>query len=557
MFEHILVDEFQDTNSVQYELLRHLASVHENIFVVGDEDQSIYRWRGADYRNVLRFEEDYPRAEKILLEQNYRSTQMVLDAAMSVINQNQHRTPKRLRSMPDRGQGDRIQIHVSDDDVAEAEFVVRTIQELVKKGGAKASDFAIMYRTNAQSRLIEEAFLHANMPYRLVGAQRFYGRREVKDLIAYLRLVQNPADSVSLLRVINVPSRKFGDKAVADLQRVADRYETPMGIILMDLGREADRSQYWGEFPANLASRFAEFGALLAHWNKGFENQPLPELFDSILEGTAYHEYIEDGSEEGRSRWENVQELRGLTFEFEDRGLTTFLESLALISDQDTVAETADAPTLLTLHAAKGLEFPVVFIVGLDEGILPHSRALEDVANLEELFEERRLFYVGLTRAMYRIYLVRAERRRAYGQQRREFSQDRRISYADMLPSQFLKDIPKDYTFTATPRRSRVYRNTDWGDGYDDISPRPKSRVTTWSDMNTTRGSRSTGGDSSGHAPIIELKFQPMMRVRHSAWGEGTVLESRIMDGEETVDVEFKTVGFKRLIASLANLEIL
>lgn len=546
MFEHILVDEFQDTNMVQYELLRHLASYHQNIFVVGDEDQSIYRWRGADYRNVLRFEEDFPRAEKILLEQNYRSTQMVLDAATSVINQNRHRTPKRLRAMPERGQGERIVLHVAVDDIAEASYVVDTIQQAVYKRIAKASDFAVMYRTNAQSRLIEEAFLHAGMPYRLVGAQRFYGRREIKDMIAYLRLVQNPFDSVSLLRVINVPPRKIGDRSIDDLRRAADRYETSAGQILLDLGRRVEKSDYWGEFPHALASKLSDFGRLLAGWHENHEFLPLPELFDRIVSETKYDEYLLDGTEEGRSRWENVQELRRLTFDFEDRGLPPFLESLALISDQDTVADDADAPTLLTLHAAKGLEFPIVFIVGLDEGLLPHSRALENPTDLEELSEERRLFYVGLTRAMNRVYLVRAERRRAYGAQRSG-------GYTDSLPSQFLKHIPEEYILETAPRRSRRARSEEWDWTQPDDTRRYKRE--TWGGTHALR--TFTSPPPGGHAPIIEPKFRPAMRVRHSTWGDGMVLESRIQDGDETVDVIFESVGFKRLVASLANLEIL
>jgi DNA helicase-2/ATP-dependent DNA helicase PcrA len=561
-FEHILVDEFQDTNTVQYELLRLLASQHRNIFVVGDEDQSIYRWRGADYRNVLRFEEDFPRAEKILLEQNYRSTQTVLDAATCVINMNVHRTIKRLRALPDLGQGDKIVLHVAEDDVAEANYVVETIQKSLR-GGANASDFAVMYRTNAQSRLVEEAFLNARIPYRLVGAQRFYGRREVKDMIAYLRLVQNPADSVSLERIINVPSRKIGDKAFHDLRRVGDTFETPMGHILMHLGPAGDRSEYWSHFSTpSVAAKFTEFGRLLAAWHEAYENMPLTELFDRILEETGYHEYIQDGTEEGRDRWENVQELRRLTFEFEDRGLTPFLESLALISDQDTVHEGADAATLLTLHAAKGLEFPVVMIVGLDEGVLPHNRALENIADIEELSEERRLFYVGLTRAMRKLYLVRAERRRAYGAPRGA-SSDRRGTYIDSVPSQFLKHIPDEYTSVTAPPRARYGRDNDWNrrrHDYDDDRP-ARSSTRGWSgdtySLRTFTAPPSGGLPSGSHAPIAEPRFSPGMRVRHSVWEEGLVIESRLQDGDETVTVVFESVGLKRLVASLANLEIL
>ncbi len=410
-FEHVLVDEFQDTNLVQYELLRHLASFHQNIFVVGDEDQSIYRWRGADYRNVLRFEEDYDQSQKILLEQNYRSTQTVLDAAQSVIDRNRHRTPKKLRSMPERGTGEKISLFEAVDDHSEAAYVVDTIQQAVSMQRAKLGEFAVMYRTNAQSRLLEEAFLRAGLPYRLVGAMRFYGRREIKDLISYLRLVQNPADEVSLTRVINVPPRGIGEKSQVALQLAARQAEMSAGNLLLALSEEGKDSPHW-ERVGRSVTLLADFGALIAGWRAQAETLPLPVLFGRMLDDLAYEDYINDGTEEGRSRWENVEELRSLTYEYEERGLTAFLENLALVSDQDTIPEESEAPTLLTLHAAKGLEFPNVFIVGLDDGMLPHNRSLDDP---EEMAEERRLFYVGLTRAKNRLYLVRAAQRTTYG----------------------------------------------------------------------------------------------------------------------------------------------
>jgi DNA helicase II / ATP-dependent DNA helicase PcrA len=524
-FEYLLVDEFQDTNQVQYELLRQVSSYHNNIFVVGDEDQSIYRWRGADYRNLLRFEEDFPQSQKILLEQNYRSTQTVLDAATAVINHNSFRTPKRLRSTPERGTGDKLILYEAADDHAEAAFVVDTIQ---KRFLAHPGDCAVMYRTNAQSRLLEDAFLRAGMPYRLVGAQRFYGRREIKDLIAYLRLVQNPSDEISLGRVINVPPRGIGDKTLISLQLAAQKSEVTPGQVLLDLGQRGKDSPYFAQLSRG-ATLLADFGALLAGWHAHVETLPLPDLFDRILEDTVYYEHINDGSEDGRSRWENVQELRRLAYEYEDRGLTTFLENLALVSDQDTVPEEAEAPTLLTLHAAKGLEFPVVFIIGLDDGTLPHNRSLDDP---EEMAEERRLFYVGLTRAQRRLYLVRAEQRSQYG------------SYSDSVPSRFLEDIPAELV-QFDPRSNRR------PSGYSSR----RAQTSTWDQPAPLRTYRTP--PPSAAAPIIEPRFRPAMRVRHPSWGDGMVLESRIQDGDETVDVEFKSVGFKRLVASLANLEIL
>ncbi len=529
-FEHVLVDEFQDTNMVQYELLKLLGSAHLNIFVVGDEDQSIYRWRGADYRNVLRFEEEFPKAQKILLEQNYRSTQTVLDAARAVIDQNQFRTPKHLFS--DRGHGDKLVIYEAADDRAEAVFVVDTIRQWLESGRAKGSDFAVMYRTNAQSRLLEEAFLRSRLPYRLVGAQRFYGRREVKDIICFLRLVHNPDDEVSLARMINVPPRGIGDKTVLALQLAARQANLSPGQLLLELGRSGSQSPHWGRFTGRSAFLLADFGSMLLSWRNLKEETNLPGLFDRILHDTAYQEYIEDQSEEGQDRWGNVQELRKLAYEFDERGLTTFLENLALVSDQDTLPENIESPTLLTLHAAKGLEFKQVFIIGLDDGMLPHSRSKEDP---EEMAEERRLFYVGLTRAKDRVYLVRANQRSTYG------------SSDEQIASPFLDDLPEELVQRQGQRRSAY--------GSWDSSPREtKSRPKTW---NVNGGKIYTSPPLQASAPIIEQRFHPSDRVRHPVWGDGMVMESRIQDNDETVDVYFESVGFKRLIASMAKLEIL
>lgn len=534
-FEHVLVDEFQDTNLTQYELLRRLSSFHHNIFVVGDEDQSIYRWRGADYRNVMRFEADYPAAQKILLEQNYRSTQNVLDAARAVICQNVHRTDKHLFS--DRGSGDKITLYEAVDDHAEAAYVVDTIRQWLDGKRARGGDFAIMYRTNAQSRLLEEAFLRAGIPYRLVGAQRFYGRREVKDMLAFLRIVHNPNDEVSLGRVINVPARGIGERTLVALQLAARKAKQSTGQVLLSLGRDGNSSPHWKEFSGRSGILLSDFGAMLDGWRAEKDELPLPELFDKIVADTGYRDYIDDNTEEGQDRWENVQELRRLAFEFREQGLAAFLENVALVSDQDTLPEQLDAPTLLTLHAAKGLEFPQVFIVGLDEGILPHSRSRDDP---EEMAEERRLFYVGLTRAKDRLYLVRADRRSNFG------------GYEEQIPSQFLDDLPDQLLRREGARRS------GWGSEY-----RAYRKATAWDEYVTSRRSESGSIPQPGKSAVrparsLERKYRPSMRVKHPTWGEGMVIDSRVdSEGEETVDVMFESVGFKRVLASLAKLEIL
>ncbi len=414
-FRHVLVDEFQDTNLSQYALVKHLASFHRNIFCVGDPDQSIYAWRGADWRNVQRFDQDFPDAQTILLEQNYRSRQTILDAAMGVIDRAQNRRKKKLFS--DRGAGEKIFFYEAPDDYAEAAFVVDAIAQMVASRQFEPGECAVMYRTNAMSRLIEEAFLQARLPYRLVGAQRFYGRREVKDMIAFMRLIHNPADEASLDRVINIPPRGIGDKTLTTLHLIARQNNTQPGHVLMDLARGAE-SPYWKSFAGRAAISLADFGGLLANWRTAALSLNTAELFDRVIKDLNFKEYIDDQSEEGEDRWENVLELKRLAEEYALRSMDEFLENIALVSDQDTIKE-GNVPTLLTLHAAKGLEYSVVFIVGLDDGILPHSRSFDQPESMEE---ERRLFYVGITRAKDKLYLIRAIQRGGRGRSRGNLS---------------------------------------------------------------------------------------------------------------------------------------
>ncbi len=521
-FRHILVDEFQDTNQAQYALLHQLASYHKNIFVVGDEDQSIYRWRGADSRNVERFTRDFPEAKKILLEQNYRSTQTILDAAVAVIDENPNRTRKALFS--ERGLGKKIVIYEGTDDHDEAAYVVDTITRQVMQGQAKESDFAIMYRTNAQSRLLEEAFRRANMSYRLVGAQRFYGRREVKDAIAFLRLVYNPRDEVSLARVINLPSRGIGAVTVEKLQAHARRYGMSSGEVLLTLGEDAGSGG--DDALGRSADRLLPFARMLQDWRAHLDKVALTALFDQIMLDTGYEAYIKDEDDEEQDRWANILELRQVLLEYEDRGLAEFLEAMALVADQDTLPETLDAPTLMTLHAAKGLEFPQVFIIGLDEHYLPHSRSRDDP---EAMAEERRLFYVGLTRAKNQLYLLRARRRRSpYG------------SYESMEPSRFLEDVPEELA------SGHITRSYDRRDTYD-------ASAYQW---NQPYGApRDRGRREAPKA--VRQRFYPEMRVVHPVYGEGVVRNSRLEFGDETVEVYFDGLGLKALVASMSSLEVL
>ncbi len=472
---------------------------------------SVYRWRGADYRNVQRFETDYPDAQVILLEQNYRSKQNILDAAMSVIDRAQHRRKKKL--FTERGTGEKIFFYEAPDDYAEASFVVDTIAQLVASRQHEPGECAVMYRTNAMSRLLEEAFLAARLPYRLVGAQRFYGRREVKDIICFLRLVHNPADEASLDRVINVPPRGIGEKTLATLHLVARQNNLSPGTVLLDLARGSD-SPFWDQFTGRAAIPLADFGASLANWKSAAPALTVPELFDRIIADLNYKAYIDDESEEGEDRWENVQELRRLALEYSTRTLDEFLENIALVSDQDTLTE-GNVPTLLTLHAAKGLEFGAVFIVGLDDGILPHSRSFDDPEAMEE---ERRLFYVGITRAKDRLYLIRAVQRGGRGMSEETF------------PSRYLDDLPADLI----QGRSRTGKTL-----------RGRASESSWS---LPSGPRT--------APVIEARFRAGTRVKHATWGEGIILNSRVDGDDELVDVVFESVGIKRLAASLANLKV-
>jgi len=513
-FRHVLVDEFQDTNFAQYTLLKHLASIHGNIFVVGDPDQSVYRWRGADYRNVLRFEQDYPEARVILLEQNYRSRQNILDAAMSVIDRAPNRRRKQL--FTERGAGEKVFYYEALDDYGEASFVVDTIAALVSSRTCEPGDCAVMYRTNAQSRLLEEAFLQARLPYRLVGAQRFYGRREVKDIIAYLRLVHNPADEISLDRVINLPPRGIGDKTILALHTAARSANVTPGAALMDLSR-GDASPLWTQFTGRAALPLADFGALLTNWKAESTRLTVSEIFDRIVSDINYRAYLDDGTEEGAERWENVQELRRLAIEYSTRTMDDFLQDVALISDQDTLSEGKNAPTLLTLHAAKGLEFGAVFIVGLDDGILPHSRSFDEAEAMEE---ERRLFYVGITRAKDRLYLLRALRRGGRG-------------YAEeTIPSRYLDHIPAEL-LSGKSRNGSSFRS----------SSRAESPTWLRSEAKVEKAA--------------ETRYRAGMKVKHSIWGEGLVLNSRLQNDDETVDIVFESVGIKRVVASLANLKII
>ncbi|MCB8923926.1 MAG: UvrD-helicase domain-containing protein [Ardenticatenaceae bacterium] len=546
-YQHILVDEFQDTNTAQYALLKRLAARHHNIFVVGDSDQSIYKWRGADVRNINRFREAYPEAEVILLEQNYRSTQLILDAAKSVIRNNSNRIHKDL--FTERQGGDPIALSEAYDEREEAETVVNAIQGLLLQGYA-LSDTAVMYRTNAQSRALEEGFMRVGIPYRLVGATQFYKRREVKDILAYLRLVHNPADSVSFNRIINTPTRGIGSKTQQMLVAWAQQNGWLPTDALVKLALDPDVQH---PFSGRAFNALHNFGEMYHVWQRLYEQEiSVGDLFDTILQQTQYRDYLEKGakdSDEYSDRWGNVMELRNTATETAVT-LTEFLENAALVSETDNLEEGIPATTLLTLHAAKGLEFPVVFIVGLEDGILPHSRSLD---TREDLDEERRLFYVGITRAKDRLYLSHAFRRTVWGQ-----------SDAS-TPSRFLREIPDDLLAGANTKARRQQTKTrasSWNWSANTTSQRtaPAPRATPPRPAaHSNRGGYSlptpnTYDDPEPSRPTTP-QFRSGQRVRHAKFGEGTVIQSKLTGNDEEVHVAFAGEGVKRLAASFAKLE--
>ncbi len=400
LFKYILVDEYQDTNEAQYKLTKMLASKHHNICVVGDDFQSIYSWRGANFKNILNFEKDYPDAKVFKLEQNYRSTQIILEAAQKIIEKNKNRTDKVLWT--ENATGVPIVVYQGRTGDEESEFIIQEIVGL-RHAGMNLNDFAILYRTNAQSRQFEETLLRFRVPYKIIGAMRFYDRKEVKDVIAYLRVIANPLDEVSVRRIINVPTRGIGPKAVSSIKYQVSREEMK-----------------------DMLPKVRVFFEMMEDLRGEFLKMSVDKLIKKVADATGYKKYILDGTIEGQARWENIEELMNVGSQF--ASLEEFLEQAALVSDMDSYDGDMDTVTLMTLHCAKGLEFPTVFMAGMEEGIFPHSRSLMDIQELEE---ERRLCYVGITRAEKRLYMTFAKSRIVYG------------GVQSNLRSRFIDDIPK------------------------------------------------------------------------------------------------------------------
>lgn len=521
-FQYIHVDEYQDTNRAQYLLVGGLRPVLKNICVVGDSDQSIYRWRGADIANILSFEKDYPSANVILLEQNYRSTKRILQAANEVIKNNSNRKPKNLWTEKD--EGIKLSYYSGDNEFGEGQFVAGKIYELNSSGRRKLSDIAILYRTNAQSRVIEETLLKSGLNYNIVGGTKFYDRKEIKDILAYLRLVSNPDDDISFTRIVNVPKRGVG---ATSLEKIAS-YAAMNGMSMFQAIKQVD---FIG-VSAKAANALDGFGAMVENLTNMQDYLSITELTEEILEKTEYREMLKaEKSIEAQSRLENIDEFLSVTKNFEqkseDKSLVAFLTDLALIADIDQLDQKEeesggkDAVTLMTLHAAKGLEFPVVFLMGMEEGVFPHSRSLMEEAEMEE---ERRLAYVGITRAEEELYLTNAKMRTLFGR-------------TNMNPeSRFIREIPGDLLENLNEKKTPRMRPGR------KVRPKrgPVSRPVSYANK--------TGGDS--------LSWAVGDKAGHKKWGTGTVVSVK-GEGESTeLDIAFPSpVGVKRLLAAFAPIE--
>ena len=500
-FKYVMIDEYQDTNAAQYKLVKLLTNPSNNIAVVGDDWQSIYSWRGADFRNILKFESDYPKCTVIKLEQNYRSTKHILDAAHKIITQNTQRSDKKLWT--DAGNGLPVQTIPVGSERAESEAIIRRIRKGIDSGRRSYKDFAVLYRTNAQSRSIEEGFVHYGIPYRVVGGVRFYDRKEIKDVLAYLRLIFQPEDRVSFERIVNVPTRGIGAKSLQNFFSWANENSYSLSEAL---GKAANAD----EIVPKARKALVELGDILSSLREVMMDASVSGLIDSLLRRIDYLNCLDDGTPQGEARQENVKELLSVAQEYSESDLAGFLEEIALVSDLDGADFDNNAVTLMTLHAAKGLEFPVVFMAGMEESIFPHSRALYDQSEMEE---ERRLCYVGMTRAREELYLTYASGRLLYG------------GLQHNPPSRFLSEID------AKPSAAN--------DSLYSFEPKI--------------GYESTLKTQT--ADLDEPRYVPELNegdgVRHQLFGQGTVME---IEGDNVV-VYFKGKGARKLNISFAPLE--
>ena len=550
-FKFVMVDEYQDTNRPQYLLIKRLAEAHRNLCVVGDPDQSIYKWRGADLKNILDFEQDFPEAKVVRLEQNYRSTQVILDGASAVISQNRNRKDKRLWT--DRAGGDPILYFRGGDEIEEADFIMRTIRQ------ARAEDVetivAVLYRTNAQSRVIEDALMREGIAYKIIGGVRFYERKEIKDALAYLKLIINPHDDVSLRRVINVPARGVGKSVLDGLQAIepSDIERDAPPLLVAGLQESSSSRSLWAKLsyaieqrvlPPRAVASLRAFRDLIAGLAEVARQDTVSIAIGKMLDQTGYlRELREEQSEEAEGRIENLMELVSAAREYESReesSLGGFVDRLSLLSEVDEEAGTRDARVwMMTMHAAKGLEFPVVVLAGLEEGLFPHSRSSDD---LEELEEERRLCYVGMTRAQARLVLSGAARRRVFGE------------YQATEPSRFIGEIPPELVKVVTPAWSAPSQGS-FAHSHYEFRTNPYGRrgrkPDRWQEEPAAR--TSFAYEEEDQSSLSGVKAG--MRVRHPQFGVGTVVSVESYNDDEKITVRFLTVGQKKLLAKYARLE--
>ncbi|WP_316375872.1 DNA helicase PcrA [Enterococcus faecium] len=527
-FHYIHVDEYQDTNHAQYTLVNLLAGRFRNLCVVGDADQSIYGWRGADMQNILDFEKDYPDAAVILLEQNYRSTKNILSAANQVIENNSNRKPKNLWT--ENKEGNKITYYRADNERDETRFIVDRMQEEIRSNHRNYGDFAILYRTNAQSRVMEETLLKANIPYKMVGGHKFYDRKEIKDILAYLNVLANPQDSISFERIVNSPKRGIGPGSIEKLRSFASLHEWP----LLEAAQNVDLANIGGKAGQQLGA----FGEMIQEVTQMIPYLTVTELTKEVLDRSGYLEDLKiQNTLEAQARIENLEEFLTVTQEFDkqfeqqneedadapEEKLMVFLNDLALVSDIDNLEEDASQVTLMTLHAAKGLEFPVVFLIGLEEGVFPLSRALMEESELEE---ERRLAYVGITRAEEALYLTNAFSRTLYG--RTQYNR----------PSRFVEEIDQELLeiegMRPTPKKTPVFaKKTAYS------YKQPETAV--------VPSKSATGGENNS--------WKPGDKVKHKKWGLGTVVRVSGTSKDLELDVAFPSQGVKRLLAAFAPIE--
>ncbi len=521
-FRYIMVDEYQDTNKIQYEFIKMLAQEHNNLCVVGDDDQCIYQWRGADISNILDFEKDFPGTKVVKLEQNYRSCSNILDAAHSLITNNRRKDKKLWTSAE---AGNKVEYYRADDEHDEAEYIAREI-DLLKSREYKYSDFAVLYRVNAQSRTFEEALTRRNIPYRVLGGLRYYDRKEIKDMIAYMRLVANPADNLSLARIINEPKRGMGAKGVAKLQTLAEVRGQSLFEVLCD-----------DEIVAGLSARsrdpIKEFVKCIQEYSAEKDNLRVSDIYDGLLNGTGYYDALKSANTvEAEGRIENILEFKSVIYDMEAEesniSLSEFMEKLALLSDIDNHDETEDAVVLMTLHSAKGLEFPVVFMPGMEDGLFPGWRAIEKPDGIEE---ERRLCYVGMTRAKERLFMTGAQARTMYG--RTDYTRE----------SQFLKEIDRKFMEgDAVYERKRGDRFGNGGslDGFDGPAPAKPFDSLKYAKQNlSSKKKKQTTALSVGD------------KVHHAKFGDGLVID---VCGK-AADIVFDSVGLKKIATDIAPIE--